>query len=102
MIFRNFYEFKEFSVWLLRRVFIIIVPITILIMMAATGCTDADGARAALTKAGFTNIEAGGYDWFACSDNDVFSTKFTATNPQGVRVEGVVCRGWFKDSTIRF
>lgn len=31
-----------------------------------------------------------------------FTTGFVATNPQGMRVEGVVCCGWLKSCTVRF
>lgn len=74
----------------------------IVVAIALAGCTNQSGAIEALNKAGFTNIEVGGYDLFACGEDDAFSTRFTATNPQGQRVSGTVCSGWFKGSTIRF
>ena len=39
---------------------------------------------------------------FGCSEDDTFSTKFSATNAKGERVGGAVCSGWLKGSTIRF
>lgn len=65
-------------------------------------CTDNPGAREALTKAGFTDIETTGYKAFACSEDDDFATGFRARNPNGQMVEGTVCGAIFKDSTIRF
>jgi hypothetical protein len=68
----------------------------------AAGCSDPKTAKKTLENSGYTNIELGGYSFFGCSDGDRFSTKFTATNPNGVTVSGVVCSGWFKGGTIRF
>lgn len=74
-----------------------------LAIVAFTACTDAKTARNALDSAGFTDIETGGYAPLACSEDDFSHTKFTATNPQGKRVSGVVCAGLvFKNATIRF
>ncbi|HCZ48001.1 MAG TPA: hypothetical protein DCZ11_03230 [Gammaproteobacteria bacterium] len=67
----------------------------------AAGCTKPEDARQALEGAGFTQIELGGYGWFACDEKDTFSTKFTATGPTGKRVSGVVCSGLLKGNTIR-
>lgn len=67
------------------------------------GCTDETGARHALRSAGLHPTEVGGYGWFGCdSKSDFFSTKFTAMNPEGELVSGVVCSGFFKGKTIRF
>lgn len=71
-------------------------------VVAVSACSSRSDAEGALTKAGFTNIETHGYAFFSCGDDDTFKTKFTATNPQGKRVEGVVCSSWFKGATIRF
>lgn len=75
----------------------------ILIAILLTSCTNKDDAIDALDKSGYTNITTEGYGWFACSKDDFYSTKFTATNPNGKEVSGVVCNGiLFKSSTIRF
>lgn len=66
------------------------------------GCTNPSAAKHALSKAGYTEIQTGDYDWFACGSSDFYSTKFTAKNPIGQSVNGVVCTGLFKRSTIRF
>jgi hypothetical protein len=65
--------------------------------------TNAGDARRALQASGFTEIETGGYEPWACSQDDAFHTKFTAVNTSGQRVSGVVCSGlYFKNATIRF
>ena len=69
---------------------------------ALVGCTDVDGARHALEAQGFTNIEIGGYAAFACANSDDYATQFTATNPHGKRVSGVVCSGFLKGATVRW
>lgn len=66
------------------------------------GCTAEDDTRNTLTKAGYSNIEIDGYAFLGCGEDDNFKTKFTATNPNGMRVSGVVCCGVFKGCTIRF
>jgi len=65
------------------------------------GCTSPDNAIKVLKNEGFTNIQMTGYDFFACSDNDTFSTGFTATK-NGKTITGVVCSGILKGSTIRY
>ena len=67
-----------------------------------SGCTAEDRSRQALDAQGFTQIRMTGYSMFSCSDEDTFSTGFTATNPNGTTVSGTVCCGWIKDCTIRW
>jgi hypothetical protein len=74
----------------------------ILFALSSSGCTDEQSSVRTLRNAGYSDIEVGGYEMFACSDSDTFSTKFTATNPRGERVNGVVCCGWLKHGTVRF
>ncbi|MBL5927801.1 hypothetical protein [Enterobacter asburiae] len=77
--------------------------LALLLILLATGCTDPDGAVKVLSDNGFTNIKTGGYGWLSCSsEDDVYSTEFTATSPNGNSVKGAVCKGFFKGSTIRF
>ena len=73
-----------------------------LIALSLSGCTRPGLAERVLTEQGYTNIEAGGYGFFSCSEDDAFKTNFKATAPSGKRVEGTVCSGWFKGATIRF
>lgn len=70
---------------------------------ALFGCSNSYEAKKALSAMGFTEIRTDGYKWFACSDDDFYHTKFTAKNPSGQVVSGVVCTGFFfKSSTVRF
>jgi len=78
---------------------------TLICLLFATliGCTNQNDAVNALQDAGFTNIQLTGYNFFACSKDDTYSTGFIAINPQGRVVKGTVCSGLiFKNSTIRF
>lgn len=75
----------------------------LLVLVAlAFGCTDDSGSRSALVSAGYSNINLTGYRWMGCGNEDSYHTGFTATNPAGVRVSGVVCCGLMKGCTIRF
>ena len=74
----------------------------IAILISTGGCTRAGLAERVLTEQGYTNIEAGGYGWLSCSEDDAFKTNFEAIAPNGKRVTGTVCSGWFKGATIRF
>lgn len=77
-----------------------IAAIALVALLSA--CTDPDTARHALENYGFTDIQIGGYAFYGCSKGDNFATKFTATNPQGKQVSGIVCSGLLKGATIRF
>jgi len=74
----------------------------LLAALVLAGCSNPGASRSALEKAGFRDIQTGGYAWMSCSKDDTFATSFTATNPMGMRVSGVVCCGLMKDCTIRF
>lgn len=71
------------------------------IAAALAGCTSQSDAHRALTAAGYTNVELGGFAWLSCSEDDQFRTRFRATGPNGQPATGAVCGGWFKGSTIR-
>jgi hypothetical protein len=73
----------------------------ILILLLISSCTDKDGARKTLERSGYTSIEINGHGWFCGSDDDSFSTKFTAVAVNGDTVTGCVTGGWFKGNTIR-
>lgn len=73
-----------------------------LLFIGIVGCTSESSTISTLQKAGFTQIQPGGYAIFGCSKDDIFQTKFTAINSQGQEVEGVVCCGVFKNCTVRF
>lgn len=70
-------------------------------LVALAGCSDSDGARKALEGAGYSDIQIGGYQFTGCGESDWTSTGFTAKGPTGKPVDGVVCGGWPKGSTIR-
>lgn len=78
--------------------------VTLLLAVACIcmGCTDEEATRKALDSQGFTSVQIGGYAPYSCSDSDVTATKFTANNPQGKHVEGVVCCGRLKACTVRW
>lgn len=75
--------------------------ILLLVVFALVGCTDEKTAKKALEGAGYSDIQYTGYSWFSCAREDVFSTGFRAKGPSGIFVEGSVCSGLFKSSTIR-
>lgn len=86
-------------------IFKVVIAILILIGICSLfpdGCTQPDEARRVLTNAGYSNIEITGYKPFFGSDDDIFSTGFVATSPNGQRVSGAVTSGGFKGFTIRF
>lgn len=70
------------------------------LLLSLAACTDSEAAKKALTGAGYSEIQLTGYS-YGCSENDTFSTGFKAKGPTGVRVNGVVCSGVLKGSTIR-
>lgn len=69
--------------------------------LLTAGCTNEKASIRVLESAGYTQIKMGGYGWFACGEDDIFATKFSAVGPNGHLVTGVVCAGWFKGNTIR-
>jgi outer membrane murein-binding lipoprotein Lpp len=70
--------------------------------MGLAGCSDPTAAKRAVENMGMSQVETGGYSFFACAKDDNFATKFTATNSKGDRVSGTVCSAWLKGSTVRF
>ena len=77
---------------------------TIILLLASlvmAGCTQPEKATDVLGKAGYSNITITGYEVFGCSEDDNFHTGFTAIGPSGQPVNGVVCSGIMKGSTIR-
>lgn len=77
----------------------------VLLAIGLTGCTDPEGTRRTATAFGFTDIEVTGRPGFfsGCGERDTYATAFEATNPQGLRVRGVVCSGGWggKLGTVR-
>ena len=75
----------------------------ILIAALFTSCTNREGAIEALKDAGYKGpYKVGGYAIFGCSQDDFYSTNFSAFSPDSTRVvSGCVCQGLFKGKTIR-
>ncbi len=71
------------------------------LILSTDGCTDAPGARQALLKAGYKPLTVGGRGWFKGHRGEWYVTRFTAVNPQGDTVRGVVGRGYYPESAIR-
>jgi len=68
-----------------------------------SGQADAAGARAVLENAySFTDINIIGYNPNVCHQDDIYATEFTAKNPKGVLVRGVVCGSSMGEKTVRF
>ncbi len=79
------------------------ILIAILAIATVSACTSKPDAVRALTAQGFTDISITGHKFFACGEDDFYSTGFVARNSQGKQVNGVVCSGLlFKSATIRF
>ena len=75
--------------------------ISLALLLAMTACSDDPGARRVLEHQGYRGIETTGYSWFGCGEDDIYATGFKALSASGDRVEGVVCKGVFKGSTVR-
>jgi hypothetical protein len=64
---------------------------------------DPERTEKVLAQQEYANIASHGYSWSAYGGDDFYATRFTAINPAGHHVAGVVCSGlFFKESTIRF
>lgn len=59
-------------------------------------------ARESLGRAGYTNVQFQGRDFWACGQEDWFRQKFTATDSAGHLVEATVCCGAAKKCTVRY
>jgi hypothetical protein len=55
-----------------------------------------------LSEQGIRLVRVTGYQWFACGEKDYFNNGFVGIRDSGLAVEGVVCKGWFKQYTVRF
>ena len=76
------------------------IALAFLIAISLVSCTSPDKAMTILEREGYESIEIRGYDAFGCSEDDFYHTGFTAEKNNQV-VNGVVCSGLFKGSTIR-
>jgi len=74
----------------------------VLLTLLFVSCTNPDEAKRVLEASGFTHIQITGYSIGGCAEDDFYHTGFIAIGQNGQAVEGVVCSGLFKGSTIRF
>lgn len=74
----------------------------IFVLTFLSACTNRNDAEKALRAEGYTNIQITGYDFFACGKDDFYHTGFKAINREGKTVEGTVCSGILKKSTVRY
>lgn len=66
-------------------------------------CTDTSDQNVRLLESmGMSQVKLGGYGWFACSQDDTYSTKFEAVGANGQPVSGTLCGGFLKGTTVRF
>lgn len=73
-----------------------------IIVGSTRGCGVGDDGTQAIQAEGFTEVRIGDPAPWACGRDDAFGSYFTATDPLGVRVSGVVCCGFMKACTVRF
>jgi len=78
-----------------------IALLLILVSLSLVSCTQNDKSLRILEDAGYKNITITGYRMWGCGEDDQFSTGFKAIGTTGRKVSGVVCGGFFKNSTIR-
>lgn len=70
-------------------------------VIGLSACTDVEGARKTIKDYGMSPVKVEGYSLFGCGQGDFYHTKFTAMNTQGREVSGIICKGLFKNSTMR-
>lgn len=67
------------------------IGFVIFISSAPFWATDAVEAKRVLLANGYKPISVGGFDPLGCT-LDLYATKFSAINPQGIKVHGNVCK----------
>lgn len=71
-----------------------------ILILSIVACTnDVSRVERLLRREGYTQIVVGGYSVLGCGD-DAFSNHFSARK-NGEYVQGYVCSGWGKGTTIR-
>lgn len=76
-----------------------LIGVTVLVV---SGCYSPSRTKDAVEAAGFKNVETHGPDFFTCSDDYEFATKFTATNGDGRKIIGVACCNFWFGCSLRF
>ena len=90
---------------LIGSVIVLLVLLIFGVVECNGGCDDVGKSNNALTSAGYTDVHLEGHAVFQCGGDDSSAVSFTAKNPQGQVVSGVVCGGGVfgrKGYTIRF
>lgn len=85
--------------------FIVAIFVFIYVMALLPSSEEAkQHARGLLQKTGYEDIQIEDVGYFSCGEGDVpsESAAFRALTHDGMRVEGAVCCGWFKNCTIRY
>jgi hypothetical protein len=76
--------------------------VALLVVVGSGGFRSSDDRiRSVLQRAGYSEIEVGGWSPMTCADDDLTSTSFQARGPNG-KVSGTVCCGVLKGCTIRW
>jgi hypothetical protein len=84
--------------------FVVVALVAILVgARCLIGFTCPNDAARTLRSSGYGQVELDGWAGpFACGKGDTYANSFTAQNPRGDQVSGVVCCGIFKGCTVRF
>lgn len=80
----------------------LILIFSLFIMASCSSDSDFANGKRQLEAQGYTNVVNTGFEAFCCSDEDSYSTGFTAVDPKGNTVKGCFCSAWMKGLTIRF
>jgi len=85
----------------MMRILIIVLALTI-VSFSCTSDADFEKGKAILEGQRYSGVVNTGYSAFCCSDEDTYSTGFTATDKNGNAVHGCFCSSLLKGITIRF
>lgn len=84
----------------MKKLFVIIA--LIFAIQSCTSDNDFKKGKRNLEQQGYTNIKNTGYNAFCCSEDENFSTGFSATDKNGNTIEGCFCSTALKGVTVRF
>ena len=74
----------------------------VILFAACSSDNDFDKGKRQLESQGYTDIKNTGWNAFCCGEDDSFSTRFTAKDSKGNKVEGCFCSSVLKGVTVRF
>jgi hypothetical protein len=83
----------------------ILMTLSLLALTGCGACDDESASLHALNAYGFRDVAFHGHAYSGCSKNESSAMDFTAKNPNGDAVSGVVCCGvglMAKGCTVRF